>query len=214
MTELPLNRGTPHLISTQGTPARAPIKINSLPTEAVLDTSGVGVRAPSHNEGALLWEIADEVENLDLNSPYAYMEACRNFQNTCAIAEVYGETVGFVMAHRIPTRMDVLFIWQVAVLPETQGLGIAKRMFNAILEREDNAGIRTVEATVTPSNKASANLFKSFAKERQASLNVHPGFAVDDFPDGYAHEPEDLFVISPIASIAKSLEGAHLYENL
>jgi len=202
MTDLPLNSDTSRPLTSLGTPALAPFKIDDLPTEAVLDTSGVGVRAPSHNEGALLWKIADEVENLDLNSPYAYMETCRNFQNTCAIAEIYGKPAGFVMAHRIPSRMDVLFIWQVAVLPETQGLGIAKRMFNAILEREDNAGVRTVEATVTPSNKASADLFKSFANERKASLNIHPGFAVDDFPDGYAHEPEDLFVISPIASIA------------
>ncbi len=202
MTDLPLNSDTLRSTVVNGTPALAPVKIDSLPTEAVLDTSGVGVRAPSHNEGALLWEIADEVENLDLNSPYAYMESCRNFQSTCAIAEVYGKPAGFVMAHRIPSRPDVLFIWQVAVLPESQGLGIAKRMFNAILEREANAGVRTVEATVTPSNKASALLFKSFAKSRNATLEVSPGFAVDDFPDGHNHEPEDLFVISPIASIA------------
>ena len=201
MTDLPLNSDTSRPLTSRCTFALTPVKIDDLPTEAVLDTSGVGVRAPSHNEGALLWEIADEVENLDLNSPYAYMETCRNFQNTCAIAEVYGKPAGFVMAHRIPSRMDVLFIWQVAVLPETQGLGIAKRMFNAILDREDNSGVRTIEATVTPSNKASAHLFKSFAKARNSSLEVSPGFTEDDFPDGFAHEPEDLFVISPIASI-------------
>ena len=185
-----------------GNASPAPCKVEGIAAEAILDTDGVGIRAPSHNEGALLWELARDAGGLDLNSPYAYMMACRHFPNTSTIAEVYGRPAGFVMAHRVPARMDVLFIWQVAVLPEFRGLGIATRMFDSILERDANAGVRTLEATVTPSNTASSSLFSAFAKSRDAHLDVRTCFGADDFPDGQGHEGEDLYVISPITSIA------------
>jgi len=148
-----------------------------------------------------MWELARDAGGLDLNSPYAYMVAGRHFQSTCAIAEVYGKPAGFVMAHRIPSRPDVLFIWQVAVLPDFRGLGIAKRMFDNLLAREENAGVRTMEATVTSSNKASAALFAAFAKSRNAELDVRTGFTAADFPDGHGHEAEELYVIAPISDI-------------
>tara|TARA_R110000772_G_scaffold73216_1_gene159412 strand:- start:44402 stop:45010 length:609 start_codon:yes stop_codon:yes gene_type:complete len=170
-------------------------------TEALLDVDGVGIRAPSIGEGALMWELARDAGGLDLNSPYAYMMAGRHFQSTCAIAEVYGKPAGFVMAYRIPSRPDVLFIWQVAVLPDFRGLSIAKRMFDNLLAREENTGVRTMEATVTRSNKASAALFAAFAKSRNAELDVRTGFTAADFPDGHGHEAEDLYVIAPIADI-------------
>ena len=177
-------------------------KVADIATEAVLDTDGVGIRAPSHDEGALLWEIARDAGNLDLNSPYAYMMTCRNFQSTCAIAEIYGMPAGFVMAHRPAARPHTMFVWQIAVLPEFRGFGIAKRLLDSILERDANVGVRSVEATVTPSNTASAALFTAFAAARNAKLDVRTGFTADDFPEEHRHEAERLFVISPIAAIS------------
>ena len=188
--------------TTTGDVALGVTKVEDIATEAVLDTDGVGIRAPSLDEGALLWELARDAGNLDLNSPYAYMMTCRNFQNTCAIAESYGIPAGFVMAHRPAARPHVLFIWQIAVLPEFRGFGIAKRLLDSVLERDANAGVRSVEATVTPSNTASAALFTAFADARNAKLDVRTGFTADDFPEEHRHEAEQLFVISPIADIS------------
>jgi len=188
--------------TTTGDVALGVTKVEDIATEAVLDTDGVGIRAPSLDEGALLWELARDAGNLDLNSPYAYMMTCRNFQNTCAIAESYGIPAGFVMAHRPAARPHVLFIWQIAVLPEFRGFGIAKRLLDSILERDANVGVRSVEATVTPSNTASAALFTAFAAARNAKLDVRTGFTADDFPEEHRHEAERLFVISPIAAIS------------
>lgn len=179
-----------------------PVKIDEIDTEAVLDADGVGIRAPSYDEGALMWEIAREAGSLEVNSPYAYLLQCRNFQNTCAIAEVYGRPAGFVITHRVPERPAVLFVWQIAVLPDFRGMGIAKRLLDGVLGREANTGVHTVEATVTPSNKASAAFFASFAKSRGATLDVQPGFAAESFPDDHEHEAEQLYAIAPVASIA------------
>ena len=179
-----------------------PVRIPETATEAVLDPDGVGIRVPTFDEGALMWEIARDAGTLDLNSPYAYMMQCRNFRNSCAIAEIYGRPAGFVTGHRLPDRPDTLFIWQIAVLPEFRGFGIARRMLADLLERQANAGVRTIEATVSPGNSASAALFTTFAESVGAELTVKQGFAADEFPDDAPGKQEDLFRITPVAAVA------------
>lgn len=170
-------------------------------SEAVLDADGVAVRSALESEGALLWQLARDAKGVDLNSPYAYMMTCRNFAATTAVVEVFGTPAGFVTAHRLPQRPHVLFVWQIAVLPEFRGLGIAKRLLEGLVEQPACAGVRKLEATVTPSNRASKALFARFAKERGASLDIAEGFGKDDFPADKQCEAERLISIEPIHAI-------------
>lgn len=170
-------------------------------SEVQLDPDGVVVRRAIKDEGALLWEIARDAGGVDLNSPYAYMMQCRNFYETCVIAEVFGTPAGFVTAHRVPNRPQTLFVWQVAVLPEFRGLGIGKRMLDTLADMSVCGGVRRLEATVTPSNKASEALFSGFAKDRNAELEISSGFDRDDFPDDEPQEQERLFVVQPIRAV-------------
>lgn len=179
-------------------------KVSSLSmtdSEVLLDADGVAVRAVMQDEGALLWELARDAGGIDLNSPYAYMMQCRNFSDTCVVAEVFGTPAGFVTAHRVPGRAHTLFVWQVAVLPEFRGLGIARRLLDGLVEQPACVGVRTLEATVTPSNRASKALFAAFAKARGAALEIRPGFVADDFPVDERHEEERLFTLHPIHPI-------------
>jgi len=179
-------------------------KVSSLAmkdSEAMMDADGVGVRPVLEDEGALLWELARDAKGIDLNSPYAYMMTCRNFSNTSVVAEVFGQPAGFITAHRVPSRPHVLFVWQVAVLPEFRGLGIASRMLEGLAELPVCSGVRKIETTVTPSIKASKALFSRFAKNRQAQLDIQSGFDAADFPEGETFEAEQLFTIQPIHSI-------------
>jgi len=169
--------------------------------DALLDVNGVAVRAVLHDEGALLWELARDAGGVDLNSPYAYMMMSRNFASTCAVVEVFGLPAGFVTAHRVPTRPNVLFVWQVVVLPEFRGLGIAQRLLEGLVTLPGCTGVRKMEATVTPSNAASKALFSAFAKARGAELNIQTGFTKGDFPEDEQHEEERLFSIHPIHPI-------------
>ncbi len=169
--------------------------------EVMLDPDGVAVRSAIVDEGALLWELARDAGGLDLNSPYAYMTQCRNFHETCVVAEVFGTPAGFIIAHRVPNHPHVLFVWQVAVLPEFRGLSIGKRMLEGLVEQPACTGVRKLEATVTPSNKASEALFAAFANIRGAELAITPGYAQDDFPDDEPQERERLFTIQPIHSV-------------
>lgn len=209
MTETNLNSGGE---TTTKNRIQAAVKLTKVPgfkvsgiaikdSDALLGTDGVAVRTALQDDGALLWELARDAGGIDLNSPYAYMMLCRNFMDTCVVAEVYGQPAGFVTAHRVPSRNHVLFVWQVAVLPEFRGMGIARRLLDALVERPACVGVRKLESTVTPSNAGSTALFAAFAKARGAAMDISPGFTTDDFPEDERHEEERLFTIQPIHPI-------------
>jgi L-2,4-diaminobutyric acid acetyltransferase len=181
---------------------RAKVSLLSMTeSEVLLDADGVAVRAALQDEGALLWELARDAGGIDLNSPYAYLMQCRNFSDTCMVAEVFGTPAGFITAHRIPRRPHVLFVWQVAVLSEFRGLGIARRLLDGLIAQPVCVGVRKLEATVTPSNRASKALFSAFAKAHGAALEFCPGFTADAFPADARHEEERLLTIHPIHPI-------------
>ena len=204
MTETILNSGGEATTKNRIQAAFKQTKVSGIAikhSDALLGAGGVAVPAVLQDDGALLWELARAAGGIDLNSPYAYMMLCRNFTDTCAVAEVYGQPAGFVTAHRLPARGHVLFVWQIAVLPEFRGLGIARRLLDALVERPACVGVRELESTVTPSNAGSAALFAAFAKARGAALDIRPGFTTDDFPEDERHEEERLFTIQPIHPI-------------
>lgn len=158
------------------------------------EETGIRLRRPDVRDGAVMWRMA-KGSGLDLNSPYAYLMWCDQFAGTSVMAEVDGWPAGFVTGFQPPGREDVLFVWQVTVVDEHQGLGLASRMLDTLLERLP--GVSVVEATVTPSNTASQRLFRSLARRHGASCSETPYLPSDCFP-APGHEPEVLFRIGPI----------------
>ena len=131
--------------STSNTAPVEPSTLSMTDREVLLDPDGVAVRGAIIDDGALLWELARDAGGVDLNTPYAYMMKCRNFHETCAVAEVFGTPAGFVTAHRVPKRPQVLFVWQVAVLPEFRGLGIGQRLLEGVGRKEHVAPLQGPE---------------------------------------------------------------------
>ncbi len=155
------------------------------------------LRPPRLEDAAAIWEVIRGSGVLDVNSPYAYLLVCAHHAATSIVAESQGRVVGFVSAYRPPERGDVLFVWQVGVERAHRRAGLATRMLVALLDRLRAAGVRFIEATVTPSNLASRRLFSGLARGMGASLEVNEGFARRHFPAG-DHEPEELFRIGPV----------------
>ena len=146
-----------------------------------------------------MWRTAAGLPSLDANSPYAYLLVCRSFSETSAVAVDDGRVVGFLTGLSSAAAPNTLFVWQVGVSQSHQGLGIAKRMLLAILERPA-LDIDFIEATVTPNNVASIRLFASVAKQLEASHEVTPCFPSSFFPDPSDHEDEELHRIGPIST--------------
>lgn len=147
-----------------------------------------------------MWRLATE-STLDDNSPYAYLLWSDLFSSTSrVVVDESDHPVGFVMGLRVPDRPDCLFIWQIAVDDRARGKGVASQLLDDLWT--DVAGIRFLEATVTPSNEASDRLFRSFGVRHDGRLERSLVYDESFFPTPAdtddAHEAEYLYRIGPI----------------
>lgn len=153
------------------------------------------LRHPTPRDAPAVWRMVRASGVLDLNSLYAYVALFEHFSSTCAVAFVGDELTGFVTGYRLPQKADVHFVWQVGVHPHHRGCGVASSLILWLLEE----GVPTsqwLEATVTPSNRASRALFVGLAHRLQTDCVVLPGFPGELLGEG--HEPEELYRIGPI----------------
>jgi len=156
-------------------------------------------RRPELADAPAIHALVDECEPLELNSQYAYMLLCTHFSETCAVAELEGDLVGFVSGYLKPVDSSVLFIWQVAVSAAARGRGVGKGLLNTVLSCPACAHVRHLEATVTPSNRASWALFRGVARDRGTSCTEQTIFRDEDFGPNH-HEEEQLVRIGPLAA--------------
>ncbi|MEZ6132584.1 MAG: diaminobutyrate acetyltransferase [Planctomycetaceae bacterium] len=156
------------------------------------------MRACVPSDGPGIWRLVRDSGVLDENSAYLYLLLCRDFSDTCLVAERDGRLAGFVTAYRPPDEPEVLFIWQVAVAPAARRQGVALQMLTELVDRVGRSSLRFIEATVAPSNSASRQLFASLARTLDVPLTIVPeeGFTQNDFPSG-DHEPEPRVRIGP-----------------
>jgi L-2,4-diaminobutyric acid acetyltransferase len=155
------------------------------------------LRRPASSDAAAIQRLIEACRPLDVNSTYAYLLLCHHFADTCVVAESDAETTGFLSAYLPPGREDSLFVWQVAVAESARGQRLASSMIEEALGRKACASVRFLEATVSPSNRASRALFEGFAARRGAECQVSELFPVKVFDGVQSHEPEELFRIGP-----------------
>ncbi|MBW3644647.1 MAG: diaminobutyrate acetyltransferase [Actinobacteria bacterium] len=159
------------------------------------------LRAPVAGDAAPMWRLAVDTGALDVNSPYAYLLVCTHFASTSLVAvdpEDPEDLAGFAAAYRTPDDLDVLFVWQIAISAERRGAGLGGRLLRALLTQPGNRGVRWVEATVTPSNRASERLFHSFAQSLGVTCEATGSYPAELFPGGN-HEPEVLYRVGPLS---------------
>ncbi|MHB0915324.1 MAG: diaminobutyrate acetyltransferase [Thermoleophilia bacterium] len=156
------------------------------------------MRNPNVSDGEKIWELVSESQPLDLNSSYLYLLLCRHFSKTCFVAEDETGLQGFLSSYVPPETQDVIFVWQVAVRRGARGDGLARSLLHRLVEESACYGIRYIEASITPSNKASNSLFRSFAGELNADFNEKTFFPAELFPKSENHEEELLVQIGPI----------------
>lgn len=157
-------------------------------------------RMPTEKDGAEVWRLIKKTGVLDLNSSYTYLMWSAFFDKTSIVVEMDDQIVGFISGFIQPNNPNALFVWQVAVDASQQGKGLASRMLQMILHRESCRNIRYLEATVSPSNKASQALFQKLARDLKTKCHVSEFFTESQFP-GKGHEEELLFKIGPFHQV-------------
>ncbi|KGB81422.1 2,4-diaminobutyric acid acetyltransferase [Rhodovulum sp. NI22] len=155
------------------------------------------LRMPRAEDGAAIWELVRACKPLDENSMYCNMIQCDHFADTCVLAELKGEVVGWVSAYVMPNDPKTLFVWQVAVAENARGLGLGTLMLQAILGRDACDDVKRVQTTITSDNEASWALFRKFGKVQRAKLDVQP-YYTQALHFRNRHQTENLVTI-PLA---------------
>lgn len=159
-------------------------------------------RRPEAADGVRVWDLVAACPPLDRNSIYCNILQCTHFAETCVLVEHDGEPVGWVSGYLPPAEPRTLFIWQVAVHEKARGLGLARRMLLALLERPALRHVEFIRTTVTPDNEASRALFRSVAARADAAFDEGPGFDAQAHFDG-RHDSERLITIGPMPPRAR-----------
>ncbi|BAQ09046.1 lL-2,4-diaminobutyric acid acetyltransferasee [Bacillus sp. OxB-1] len=167
----------------------------------LVESDALVFRLPTEEDGKEIWQLIKETGVLDLNSSYSYLMWSKYFDETSIVVEADGQgIVGFISGFIPPKASDTLFIWQVAVDASQRGKGIASHMLQSILRRDACRNIRCLEATVSPSNKASDALFRKLARDLGTGCRVTECFTEEQFP-GAGHEAEWLYTIGPFEEL-------------
>lgn len=153
------------------------------------------LRKPMTEDGADIWRLIRACKPLDENSMYCNLVQCEHFRDTCIVAEMDGEIVGWVSGYKLPYDPETLFVWQVAVSEKARGTGLGTLMLRCLLSRDICKGVTRVQTTITRDNAASWALFRKFTEMSGADLSSTPYFSKDDHFDEL-HDTEHMVTIS------------------
>lgn len=156
----------------------------------------VQLRSPQPGDGARVYELLGSIGTLERNSCYAYVLLCSHFASTGLVAERDGQLLGFVLGYRPPTDPNAVFVWQVGVAPEARGMGLGKRLLQALIEQPGCHGVDHLTATVSPDNRASLSLFRGFARSLGVACEEIPGFPAALFAG--PHADENMLRVGPL----------------
>lgn len=152
------------------------------------------LRKPDPTDGAAVWELVRDCKPLDENSMYCNLVQAEHFRDTCVVADLDGDVVGWISGHMIPNE-DALFVWQVAVSPRARGLGLGRKMLTHLVERDECAEATRLNTTITRDNDASWALFRSLARALGGELSDDPHFTRHEHFDG-RHATEHMVTIT------------------
>ncbi|SDC19742.1 diaminobutyrate acetyltransferase [Pelagirhabdus alkalitolerans] len=152
--------------------------------------------SPQLEDGKKMWQLASHT-TLDDNSAYKYIMMCQYFKETCVVAKDNQNVLGFITGFIPPENPNTVFVWQISVDPNHSGKGIASKLLKQLVSQVKSKGVNYVEATITPSNKASQALFKKLATSFDTDYQVESFLTQDLFPDE-TFEEELKYRIGPL----------------
>lgn len=154
---------------------------------------------PEKRDGREVYDFIKSCPPLDLNSRYAYFLLCDHFSSTsiiCRDSSNNDEVVGFIGGYRKPKEPETLFVWQIAVAEKCRGEKLSHKMLERLIQDTDPVAIENVEATYTPSNKASYYFFSRFGEGKGARVETGNYLSEEDLGGSESnHEAEETIKI-------------------
>ncbi|MDF2373332.1 MAG: diaminobutyrate acetyltransferase [Rhizobiaceae bacterium] len=171
------------------------MQIDVIPhTEQQKKEPKLALRSPNAEDGADIWQLIRSCGPLDDNSMYCNLLQCDHFAETCVVAEIDSNIVGWISAYILPSDPETLFVWQVAVAEKARGMGVAKKMLLDLVSRQCCDDVTRLKTTITKKNDASWALFRAFADRMDAPLEHDAHFIRDDHFGGN-HDTEYMVTV-------------------
>lgn len=165
-------------------------------TNQHISAAQLQLRIPEMTDGVDVQRLVHACPPLDHNSTYVYLLLCSHFSQSCVVAHLNNELIGFISAYLHPQKNNTLFVWQVAVHEKARGLGVAAQMLEHLLARPALQPIHYVETTVDPENAASRRLFEKLAKSHKVQITESLFLQPEHF---LTPQVEPLLSIGPLA---------------
>lgn len=165
-----------------------------MPKDSYTPRPTLCLRKPRTTDGSDIWALVKSCKPLDENSMYCNLVQAEHFRDTCVVAEMDGEIVGWISGHMIPDR-NTLFVWQVAVSAQARGMGLGKKMLLDLIERDACDDATKLATTITRDNDASWALFRSFARAIGGTLDAAAHYESEAHFDGH-HDTEYMVTIT------------------
>src|SRR6056297_367327 len=153
------------------------------------------LRKPEAEDGSEIWKLIRACKPLDENSMYCNLVQCDHFRDTCIVAEMDGEIVGWISGYLLPDDPQTLFVWQVAVSETARGTGLGTLMLRGLLARETCKNVTKMQTTITRDNDGSWALFEKFTDLNDGDLSSEPYFSRAEHFDN-RHDTEHLVTIA------------------
>lgn len=159
----------------------------------------ISFRHPQSSDGYAINQLIEACPPLDTNSVYCNLLQCSHFSDTCVVAELDGEIVGWVSAYLEPKQTDNLFVWQMAVSEKARGCALSQRMLTFLLSQPQCSHVRFIDTTITADNSASRRVFKKLADNLNTECVESVMFS-KEVHFGGKHDDEFLFHIGPFSA--------------
>jgi L-2,4-diaminobutyric acid acetyltransferase len=128
------------------------------------DWSSLKIRAPRADDMSGIVRVVRSCEPfLTAHMSYIYWMNIRNHGETCAVAELNGELVGWCSISSIPNGK--YFLHQLGIAPKARRRGVAESLLAFLLNKlKTQSAVFKLEFTINRKNNAARVLFKGFAE--------------------------------------------------
>ncbi len=153
--------------------------------------SKIIIRKVEEEDASTLRYLASICPPLDVHTHYTFWVLCRFFSDSCFIASEDGENIGYITA--VDTK-EGLFIWQIGILKEKRGNGLAYRLIEKVFDIAKKKGSRIL-VTIAEDNKRSFNTFKNYCERNSAVMKPIDELRINDIDDFDFLEKETVYSI-------------------
>jgi L-2,4-diaminobutyric acid acetyltransferase len=137
-------------------------------------------------------DLVERLKPLTHHTKYTYWNLFKNFSPFCFIAFDQEEPVGFITSH--PTSNSDWFIWQLGILPDYRGTGLAERLQDKVVAVARQEGATAITLTVERDNIASQKSFSKLAARLGTKLITDESVNLENVSD--PANPEIFYRIS------------------